>query len=290
VSRRFAVLVNPAAAGGKSLRAVPQVEAELRRLGADYRVVQSSSGDHAKVLARQMAETGEVAVAVGGDGLVGTLAGALCGSESALAIVPAGRGNDFARVLGIPSDPAEATRLAVEGDPRAVDVGEVDGKAFVGIASFGIDSHVNQIANNTKFFRGSLVYAVAMLRTLAPWKHARFTYVIDGERHEMTGYSVAVANSGVFGGGMRMAPDAEIDDGLFDVVAIEGQSKWQYLRGLPRVFKGTHVQNPAVRIDRGRTVEVDADRPFTIYADGDPLGELPATITVAERALLVIAP
>jgi YegS/Rv2252/BmrU family lipid kinase len=290
VSRRFAVLVNPAAAGGKALRVIPDVERELRRLGADYRVVQSSSGDHAKVLARQMADAGEVAIAVGGDGLVGTLAGALCGSESALAIIPAGRGNDFARVLGIPSDPAAAARLAVEGTARAVDVGEVDGKTFVGIASFGIDSDVNRIANDTKLFRGSLVYAIAMLRTLAPWKHAHFTYVVDGQRREMTGYSVAVANSGVFGGGMRMAPDAEIDDGLLDVVAIEGQSKWQYLRGLPRVFKGTHVQNPAVRIERGRRVEVDADRPFTIYADGDPLGELPATITVAERALLVIAP
>jgi YegS/Rv2252/BmrU family lipid kinase len=289
VSRRLAVLLNPAAAGGKSLAALPKVEDELRRLGAEYRVVRSDSGEHAKHLAREMADRGEVAVAIGGDGIVGTLAEALSGSEGALAIVPAGRGNDFARVLGIPADPVEAARLAYEGEPRPLDVGRVDGKAFVGIASFGFDSDANRIANETRIVRGNLVYLYAALRALIQWKHARFTVVVDGEKHEFTGMSVAVGNSKAYGGGMFLLPMAELDDGKLDVY-IGTYSKLQCLRGLPKVFKGTHVDDPHVQFLRGEKVEVSADRPFEIYADGDPLARTPATVTIERQTLRVIVP
>jgi YegS/Rv2252/BmrU family lipid kinase len=290
VSRRLALLVNPAAAGGKALGALPKIEAELKRLGADYRVVRSDSGDHAKQLARAIADDGEVAVAIGGDGLVGTLAGALDEQHGALAIIPAGRGNDFARVLGIPTDPAEAARLAAEGEERLFDVGRVDGKTFVGIASFGFDSECNELANATKFIRGNLVYAYSALRTLARWKPARFTVTVDGERHEYSGYSAAVANSKAFGGGMYLVPHAELDDGLLDVFMVADQTKLRYARGVVRVFKGTHLDDPAVTMARGKVVEIDADRPFTVFADGDPLAELPATVTVERQTLRVIVP
>jgi YegS/Rv2252/BmrU family lipid kinase len=290
VSRRLALLVNPASAGGKALGILPKVEEELKRLGADYRVVRSDSGDHAKQLANAMAESGEVAVAVGGDGLVGTLAGALDEGRGAMAIIPSGRGNDFARVLGIPKDPVDAARLAYQGDERRLDVGRVDGKTFVGIASYGFDSDCNELANETKLVRGNLVYAYSALVTLARWKPARFTVTVDGERHEFTGYAVAVANSKAFGGGMYLAPNAELDDGMLDLVLIAEQSKWRYLRGIPKVFKGEHGDDPAVTFLRGKRVEVDADRPFTVFADGDPLAGLPATVTVAHQALRVIVP
>jgi YegS/Rv2252/BmrU family lipid kinase len=290
VSRKLALLVNPASAGGKALGLLPKIEAELKRLGAEYRVVRSDSGDHAKQLAHAMAETGEVAVAVGGDGLVGTLAGALDQQRGALAIIPSGRGNDFARVLGIPSDPADAARLAAEGSERLFDVGRVDGKTFVGIASFGFDSECNRVANETKLIRGNLVYAYSALRVLASWKPARFKLTIDGDEHSYSGYSAAVANSKAFGGGMYLVPHAELDDGLLDVVMIADQSKWRYLRGLPKVFKGTHLDDPAVTVARGEVIEIDADRPFTVYADGDPLAELPARVTVERQTLRVIVP
>jgi YegS/Rv2252/BmrU family lipid kinase len=290
VSRRLALLVNPASAGGKALGALPKIEAELKRLGAEYRVVTSDSGDHAKQLAHGMAEAGEVAVAVGGDGLVGTLAGALDEGRGALAIIPSGRGNDFARVLGIPTNPAEAARLAATGSERRLDVGRVDGKTFVGIASYGFDSECNELANRTKLIRGNLVYAYSALRTLTTWKPVRFTVTVDGERHEYSGYSAAVANSKAFGGGMMFVPHAELDDGVLDVVMVADQTKWRYLKGIVKVFKGTHLDDPAVTVARGEVVEVDADRPFTIYADGDPLAELPATVTVARQTLRVIVP
>ena len=121
--------------------------------------------------------------------------------------MPGGRGNDFARVLGIPTDPAEAARLAVEGQERLLDVANVDGTPFVGIASFGFDSDANRIANEAKLVKGNLVYLYAALRALVAWKPAHFTVDVDGERHEFTGYSVAVGNSKVYGGGMFVLPD-----------------------------------------------------------------------------------
>jgi len=229
-------------------------------------------------------------VAIGGDGLVGTLAGAICGTDTELGIVPAGRGNDFARVLGIPTEPAEAARVAYEGEPRLIDVGEVDGKSFVGIASAGFDSDANRIANEAKLVRGNLVYAYAALKALAAWKPAHFEIVVDGERHESTGYTVAIANSKAYGGGMFLAPQAELDDGKLDVVVSGETTKRHFLRSLPKVFKGTHLDEPSVTCFKGETVDVRADRPFVMYADGDPLADLPATVRVSPRALRVIVP
>jgi YegS/Rv2252/BmrU family lipid kinase len=290
VSRKLALLVNPAAAGGMALAAVAPASAVLERLGAEFRVIETDSGEPAKKEASAAAAEGVTTVAIGGDGLVGTLAGAVCGTDAALAIIPAGRGNDFARVLGIPTDPAAAARLAVEGEERLLDVGEVDGKSFVGIASAGFDSDANRIANEAKLIRGNLVYAYAALKALAGWKPARFEVLVDGVHHEVTGYTVAVANSKAYGGGMFLAPQAELDDGQLDVILSGATSKLHFLRSLPKVFKGTHLEEPTVHCFRGATVEVSADRPFTMYADGDPLADLPATVRVSPRALRVIVP
>jgi YegS/Rv2252/BmrU family lipid kinase len=291
VSRPLALLVNPAAAGGKALAAVKPAQAELTRLGAEYRVVETASGEHAKREARAAAANGETVVAIGGDGLVGTLAGAICGTDAPLAIVPAGRGNDFARVLEIPTDPAEAARIANDGHTRLLDVGEVDGKSFVGIASVGFDSDANKIANEAKLVKGNLVYLYAALKALAKWKPAHFDVTIDGEHHEVTGYSVGICNSTTYGGGMQAAPQAVLDDGLIDVILCATHSKRQFVsRTLPGVFKGTYLELPWITCFTGTRVEVSSDRPFVMYADGDPLAELPATVEVRPRSLHVVVP
>jgi diacylglycerol kinase family enzyme len=125
---------------------------------------------------------------------------------------------------------------------------------------------------------------------LASWRPAHWEVVIDGEAHSFDGYSVAVANSGVFGGGMYLVPDARVDDGLLDVVLMDAMPKRRYLANLPRVFKGTHVHEPGLHFLRGREVAFHADRPFRLYADGDPIAELPATVRVSPGALRVLAP
>jgi YegS/Rv2252/BmrU family lipid kinase len=290
VSRRFALLVNPASAGGRALNALPTVHRELDRLGAPHRTITTRSIDHAYQEAVAAAASGETVVALGGDGLLRPLAGALKNTEGALAIVPSGRGNDLARMLGVPTDPGEASRLAVEGEERLVDVASVEGTPFMGVASFGLDSDANRIANEAKLVKGNAVYAYAALRALAAWKPARFSVIVDGERHEFTGCTVAVGNSKVYGGGMYVLPDAEIDDGRLDVMFVKDATKLQLLSLLPKVFKGTHGRSELVEFLRGEEIEVSADRPFAIYADGDPIGATPAIMRVERRCLRVIAP
>jgi YegS/Rv2252/BmrU family lipid kinase len=290
VSRRFALLVNPASAGGKALEALPAVHAELDRLGATHRTLTTRSIEHAAEEAARAAAGHETVLALSGDGMLRPLAGVLKGSESALALIPCGRGNDLARVLGIPTDPTEAARVAVQGTERLLDVADVDGTPFMGIASFGFDSDANRIANEARLIRGDAVYLYAALRTLAGWRPARFTATVDGERHEATGYSVLVGNSKAYGGGMYVLPQAELDDGRLDVGISRHTSKLAFLRDLPKFFKGTHLDSPHVVVLHGERIEVASDRPFVIYADGDPIGATPATITVAPRCLRVIVP
>src|SRR4051812_43940722 len=181
VDKRLTLLVNPVSAGGRPLELLPRVTAELDRLGVDYDSVHTRSLEHAEEAAREAAAVGGTVAAVGGDGMIRPVAGAVRDTDARLAIIPAGRGNDFARVLGIPTDPAAAARVAVEGVERAVDVGEVDGVPFIGIASLGFDSDANRIANEAKRVRGNLDYLYAALRALIEWKQATFTMTIDGD-------------------------------------------------------------------------------------------------------------
>jgi YegS/Rv2252/BmrU family lipid kinase len=290
VRRSLALFLNPAAAGGRAARALAEVRDELDRLRASYRVLDTRSLDHAREQAREAVAQDETVVAIGGDGLVGCLAGALMNTDSALGIVRAGRGNDFARVLGIPQDPIEAARLVMEGYERLVDVGDVNGRAFVGIASVGFDSEANQLANETRLVKGDLVYLYAGIRTLAAWKHATFEVVVDGVRHSVTGYGVAIANSKAYGGGMYLVPHAELDDGRLDIMLSGADSKLHHLTLAPKVFRGTHVDDPGFRWLSGAEIEVSAGRPFTMYADGDPIADLPVTLRVSKQALRVIAP
>lgn len=288
--RRLALFVNPAAAGGRAARALPAVRDELERLQVEYRVVDTHGLDHARDEAKAAAANSETVVAVGGDGIVGCLAGALTGGSGTLGIVPSGRGNDFARVLGLPSDPLAAARFVVDGQERLVDVADVDGRVFIGIATVGFDSDANRLANETRMVKGNLVYLYAGLRTLAAWKPATFEVIVDGERHSVTGYGVSVANSKAHGGGMYLVPHAELDDGRLDVLLSGADSKLHHLTLMPKVFRGTHVDDPYLRWLSGAEIRVSADRPFTVYADGDPIGDLPVTIRVSKHALRVIAP
>jgi YegS/Rv2252/BmrU family lipid kinase len=219
------------------------------------------------------------------------VAGALRAVPGALlGVLPGGRGNDLARALGIAADPRAACAVIATGRPRALDLGEVGGRTFVGIASLGFDSDANRIANAAPSRLGSLVYVYGALRALAAWKPARFDLRIDGEPLQFTGYSVAAANAPGYGGGMLLAPSAKLDDGLFDVVLTGELPKRRFLTVLPKVFKGTHVDQPSYHMVRARELHVDADRPFVLYADGDPIGETPVTIRIVPGALQVLAP
>jgi YegS/Rv2252/BmrU family lipid kinase len=284
------LIVNPHAGAGRALRLLPGVEAALRAQGRPFHVERTTSMEHARELARGARDARELVAAMGGDGLTGAVAGELRDGAGVLAVLPGGRGNDFARKLGIPHDPVAACELLATGAEKRVDLAEAAGVIYLGILSAGIDSDVNRIANETRLKLGTLVYVYGLLRSIARWREARWELTIDGERRVFAGYSVAVANSGVFGGGMYLAPEASLEDGMLDVVTIAGQSKRAYLRGLPRVFRGAHLADPAVDVVQGREITFAADRPFTSYADGDPVAALPVTVRVLPGSLRVVVP
>ena len=290
MDRRIALLVNPVAGGGRAARLLPEVEAAFAQLGVPFHAESTAGLEHAIDLARAAAGAGEAVVTLSGDGLVGCVAGVLRETDGVLGVLPGGRGNDFARVLGIPEDIREACAVVAHGRERRLDVGDVDGRAFIGIASCGFDSEANRIANESTAIKGDLVYAYAALRALAAWEPARFHLELDGRPLSFTGYSVVCANSRAYGGGMFVAPDAELDDGLLDVVLSGRGPKRRFLYNLPKVFQGRHVESPAVHVERARRVRVRAERPFTVYADGDPIGDLPVTVSAQPRALRVLAP
>jgi YegS/Rv2252/BmrU family lipid kinase len=287
---RLSLIVNPRAAGGRTRRALPDVRRRLDELGLEHRCEDTRDLEHAIALARRAAAAGETAVAFGGDGLVGAVAGALQDGSGVLGVLPGGRGNDLARVLGIPLEPLAACDVLATGSLQTLDLGQVGARTFIGIASCGFDSDANRIANQTRLVRGNLVYVYGALRALMAWKPATFTLELDGRSRTATGYTVALANSKAYGGGMFMAPGASLQDGLLDVVIVGSTPKLRFLRLLPTVFKGAHVRQDNVEVLRCRSARVSASRPFTLYADGDPIAELPVTVSVLPEAVRAIVP
>jgi len=291
VTRSLALLVNPHAAGGRSLRLLPRIERRLRELALPFTVQRTQSLLHGCELAREAAGRGEVPVTVSGDGLIGAVAGALRDvPDAVLGVLPGGRGNDFVRTIGLPLDAVAACDVLADGRATAIDLAAANGRTFLGIASLGFDSDANRIANEAPPQLGRLVYVYGAFRALAAWKPARFTVAVDGDETTFTGWSVAAANSGFYGGGMRLAPHARLDDGALDVILVGECSPLRFVRTLPQVFRGSHVHSPLVRELRGAEVRVRADRPFTVYADGDPIGHLPIEMRAIPAALKVLLP
>jgi YegS/Rv2252/BmrU family lipid kinase len=285
---RLQLVVNPAAGGGRAAKLLPAVQAALG--GHDLVVSPTRSLEHADELAAAAVADDRVVVAMGGDGIVGRVAGAVAAAGGVLGVVPGGRGNDFCRSVGIPQDAVAACAVLTSGVETPVDLGYAGGVAFIGIASVGFDSAVQERVLRSRLPLGQLIYLYGSLATVFSWKPATFRCEVDGAPVSVTGWSVAVANSGMYGGGMKLAPTASVTDGLLDVVSTSATSRLTFLRALPKVFKGTHVDEPSVTVRTASTVTLDADRPFRVFADGDPVATLPCQITVQPGALRVLLP
>jgi diacylglycerol kinase (ATP) len=310
------LIVNPAAGGGRSLRLLPAVTAELDGLGVRYAVDRSRSLADARQRAAAAAEAGHVVVAVGGDGMAGALAGVAAAGGARFGIVPAGRGNDLAGVLGIPSGPAAAARVLAGGHVRAVDlIGvSVPGQpecVVAGSVYAGLPSVASEIANAMRLRLGPAVYPVAALRALAGWRPVSFRLEpgggagaaagtaagAGGGGREFAGYAVVIANSARFGAGMLVAPPALIDDGLLDIVRMRHGPKLAFVRVLLRIRGGTHVTLPLIGLDRGAAVTLTMDRAMPVAADGETLpfasplrAGTPLTVRALPGALTVLVP
>jgi diacylglycerol kinase (ATP) len=290
------MVVNPAAGGGKAARCLPSVRAILDAAGARYQTCQSDSLRHACALAAEAAARGDRVVAVGGDGMAGAIAGAVAQArpqgDGVFGLIPAGRGNDFARTHGIPFGPAAAARLLLAGQSRPMDLIAVSGadgtqRTVAGSVYVGIASVAGQIANETRLIRGPLVYPVAALRALARWEPASFTVNAD----EFVGYGVVIANFPYFGAGMKVAPAADASDGFLEIVRMHHASKLTFLRLLMKTKNGAHIKSRRVGTGRAQAITVTFDRALKAGADGESFYlKPPLQISAIPHALSVIGP
>ena len=290
-------LVNPTSGGGRGLRVVERIRARAADAGAPVEL--SSSGPDLTARARRAVDDGiERVVVVGGDGSVHLVIQALAATSCELAVIPTGRGDDFASAIGVPAELEAALDLALSGTAREIDllcIGFEHGPVWGGIyASFGFDSAVTHTANaQPRWIHRRVTYVLAALRTLVGFRAPRIGVDYDGGRYDRPAMLVTACNAFRYGGGMRIAPGAKMDDGLFDLVAVDRVSKLEALRILPRVFDGRHLGHPAVSVHRSAHARIAAEPPVLVGADGEVVGELgsePMELGIARRALRVVGP
>ena len=291
---RNVIIVNPAAGRPPRHRRRPDIEALMEHagVGAQLDVVVTHAAGEATDLARQAAADGAAIVAAaGGDGTLNEVVNGLVGTETTLGLLPMGTGNDFARCLGIGVDLPRAVNTLVHGVPRRVDLGQVRGRWFLNIAGCGFDAIVAERVNRGfRRLKGTSAYLAAIAESLITLKPADMRLTLDGEVHEIRVLMCSVANSTCYGGGMRIAPDAKLDDGRFDICVLKDAGRLEFVCAFPRVFKGTHVTHPKVVMYRASTVVIESDPPMPVLIDGDVMGTTPATFTMHPSAIQVIAP
>ncbi|MEU6549261.1 YegS/Rv2252/BmrU family lipid kinase [Streptomyces sp. NPDC046915] len=291
--RQFTAVVNPTAGSAGAAAALLRVARVLREAGAELETEYSRSLAHAQDIARRAGERGRVVLAVGGDGIAGGIGGALSGTDSVLGLVPAGRGNDFARALDLPADPDALARLLLEREPRAVDTIELRsavhaGTAVLGSVYAGVDALANRHANHARLLRGAASYYAGGLRAVTTWRPVNYLVTVDGRPHAHRGYTVVAANSPYYGSGRMIAPAARVDDGLLEVVMIRAAPRRLFFTLMNELASGAHVERPEVHILRGREIRIEADREVPYGADGEVEAVLPVTAKVLPGALRML--
>ncbi|MBV2366477.1 sphingosine kinase [Streptomonospora sp. NEAU-YY374] len=333
--RTVTLLANPVAGGRRGTALAAETARRLLARGVEVDLVAGRDAAEARARARACVAAGADVLAVaGGDGMVHLAVQELAGSTTALAVLPTGTGNDFARALGIPAGAPDAAAAAVAaGRRRRIDLGRLTAPAGEGAAegrvgqpssatasgvgagagdgtptgtagaearpraarwfgtvlTCGFDSFVNERANRMTWPRGRARYAVAVLAELGRLRPRPFTVTADGRTEEFEAVLVAVGNTGVYGGGMRVCPHAAPDDGLLSVTVVGPATRSGLLRAFPRIYRGSHATHPLVRTFHARTLRVDSPG-VPSFADGEPVGTLPLTAEAVPAALEVVVP
>jgi YegS/Rv2252/BmrU family lipid kinase len=296
----FLFVVNPISGGGGGPAAAETVAGLLRSQGHGVRIEATQSAEEVTPLVTDAAAAGRIVVSVGGDGMLASLAGDVAASGGVMGMVPAGRGNDFARMLGLSSAP-EAVAAALVGPTRKVDLLQVtrptgETRMVAGSVYFGLDAIAGEYVERLRRLPKSLQYKVAALQAIAGYKPSSFSVRVDGQSLELAGSSVVVANSAYYGSGMKIAPGASVDDGILDVIAIAAPTRRSLLKSLPKVYDGSHVELPLVHVVRGTRVELNADPAVPYAGDGESLGQAPASgqqpvlVEVMPGSLTILAP
>ena len=296
-------LVNPASANGSTGRRWPELARRAAAAGLEGATLFSERQGHLAELAREAALDGaELLVVVGGDGSVNEVVNGLAGlgRQPEVAVVPRGTGWDFSRTFGIPRKIDDAVQIALQGDVRTIDLGRVSYRAwdgsdatasFANVASAGMSGAIAKRANETtKALGGKASYLWATFAVFSGWAATEIEVAVDGERRSGPMFDVVVANGRFFGGGLEICPDAEPDDGLFDVLTIGDVTKRDLVMTMPKMYRGTHLPHPKAELLRGSSVTVTSETPLPIELDGEQPGTTLVTFEVAAGALRLRVP
>lgn len=289
MTREIALLTNPTAGRGRAVRVRDAALPRLRAAGFVVRSITGRDADEALDLARECVADGvEALVVCGGDGIVHLGVQAVTGTATRLGLLPGGSGNDVARYLGLPvNQPLVAADRIIAGRTRTLDLGRSGTRYFVTVLAAGFDAVVNERANKMSWPRGQMRYNIATVAELRTFKPLSYTLELDGQQRELEAMLVAVGNGPSFGGGLRIAEGALLDDGLLDVVIFKPVGRLELVRTYPKLFKGTHTRHPQYEHHRVRSVTIAAPGVVS-YADGERFGELPLTVECAPGALTVL--
>ncbi len=291
------VIVNPVSGGGSALRAEPLVASYLAAQGRNVQFVHSRSSEDVREQAAKAAASGyRYVVALGGDGAFHHVIEGVYGADAIAGIFPAGNGNDIARDLGIPGDPGTAANAFLHSKPRAVDLVRVrftDGRTvhYVGVGGMGLDAEAAHLANTRfKAWPGVARYLAGTLWTFFHERALELRAEMDGVRWAGRALFAAVANATSYGSGVRIAPEARMDDGWLEVVLV-GEVEWtRLLEALPILLTTGNLHFEEVHRFRCRRVRLEAERPAKVHGDGELLGESPAEFEVIPGAVRVMAP
>jgi YegS/Rv2252/BmrU family lipid kinase len=296
VSEKAVFLVNPASGNGATGKRWPELQRRAAALGLAGETRLSERPGHLAELARSAAaDAGVLLVVVGGDGTLNEVVNGVAGTGAELAVLPSGTAQDFGRTLGIPTAFDEAVRVALEGRPRAIDLGRVaigNGERwYANVGSAGMSGAVADRANSMSKRLGARgTFYVALVREFARWRNADVTVTLDGAERRGRMHDVIVANGRWHGGGMKLAPEAEPDDGLFDVILIGDLTKPDFALNSHKLYSGRYVAHPKVEVLRSATVAIEATAPLPVELDGEPSGTTPARFEIVRDALRVRVP
>ncbi|MFZ7102964.1 MAG: diacylglycerol/lipid kinase family protein [Peptococcaceae bacterium] len=290
---RYLCIVNPEAGKGFTAKIWPAIKNNMEKLRADLLIEFTQHPGHAVEIARE-AKNLDIngIIIVGGDGTLHEVINGLAGLSIPLGLIPTGSGNDLSRTLNIPQDPLEAIIVIAQGKTIQINIGEVNDGYFLNLASIGFDAAVANWVNKNKVFKGKYAYWAAIFYHILRNKHYKLTINMDGNLLEKECTLVAVANGKYYGAGQKIAPQAALGDGLFDVVIVSAVTRMEIIKTLPGIRAGKHVENPHVTIYKAKNVIIDSEKKknIPVQADGEKLGELPQAFQISKKELKLFIP
>ena len=289
----YCIIFNPTAGAGRSLKAMQTVIQMLNERNLEYEVFETQYKEHAVTLARDAVGKGyDGIISVGGDGTLLEVASVIHGTGETLGVIPAGTGNDFRQAIGVSRDPAEALDIILAGKKRNVDIGLLgDDRYFLNVAGTGFDVEVlKNFEKVRRTFTGGFAYFLGIFLTVFGYKSVTIDVTIDGKTFRRRVLLIAIANGKCYGGGLNVAPDADVADGLFNVMIINHIPNWRILLELPKLQKGQIEKIPNHELFTCSELHISSDTPLRFNLDGEINGQTPARLSIVPKAISVFCP